>query len=179
MRLFIAVKVPGDVRDEIIRIQKEIDQKGLKLPRHDREEFHLTLKFLGEVDARYVESLKAKLSEIKFETFKLTLKGLDVFTPKRIRVVHISIKPLEQIAGLFEKIHKATNEFPIDHPFTAHITIARVRFLKDQEAFLNKVNQIDVKPIEFDVKAFYLFKSTLTEAGPIYEDMGEFPAKPL
>ena len=42
---------------------------------------------------------------------------------------------------------------------------------------LNKVKQVDVEPVEFDVKTFYLFKSTLTGEGPIYEILAEFPAR--
>ncbi|MBW3013708.1 RNA 2',3'-cyclic phosphodiesterase [Candidatus Woesearchaeota archaeon] len=175
MRLFIAVKVPGEIEEELRRIQDGLNQEGLKLPK----EFHITLKFLGEIDEKDIDSLKTKLTNISFNSFKLTLYGLDVFTPKRIRVVHISVKPPEQVTELFEKIHKATDEIPIDHPFTAHITIARVKFLEDRKAFLDKVDKINVKPLEFNINAFYLIKSTLTGTGPIYEDMGEFPAKPL
>ena len=175
MRLFIAVKVSEEVHEELVRIQKEIGQNGLKLPK----DFHITLKFLGDIADDQVEQLKEKLVQAEFESFKLTLDGLDVFHPKRIRVVHIGIKPPEQITELNEKIHSMTKEISIDHPFRAHITIARVKFLEDQKEFLEKVGKIDVKSIWFDINTFYLFKSTLTEKGPIYEELAEFSAKPL
>ncbi|MCK4669691.1 MAG: RNA 2',3'-cyclic phosphodiesterase [Nanoarchaeota archaeon] len=175
MRLFIAVKISEEVQEELIRLQKEIDQEGLKLPK----EFHVTLKFLGDIDENDLETLKTRLAEIQFNKFKLTLDGLDVFQPKRIRVIHIRTTPEAQIKDLFEKIHKATEDIKLDHTFRSHLTIARVKFLHDRKAFLEKIKPIKPKPIEFDVNAFYLIKSTLAGDGPIYEDLAEFAAKPL
>lgn len=175
MRLFIAIKVSEEARRELERIQEQIKQKGVKLP----SELHLTLKFLGEIDESRVGQLKKNLSDIDFSRFSLTLDGLDVFQPRHVRVVHIGVAPEGQVRELFEKIHSATADIHVDHEFRPHITVARVKFLEDRKEFLDRIGRIQVAPIEFKVDSFYLIRSTLTEKGPVYEDLAEFTAKPL
>ena len=61
MRLFIAVDLPEEVKNELGRVPK---QSGLgKITYVKPENIHLTLKFLGEVDEGNVEKIKQKLEE--------------------------------------------------------------------------------------------------------------------
>ena len=68
--------------------------------------------------------------------------------------------------------------FPRDTRFHPHLTLARIKFVKDKQDFMDKLNKIPVKELEFSVKSFKLIKSTLTPEGPVYEDVAEFSLNP-
>jgi len=89
MRLFIAIELPKDVVAELARLQKEIDLFGLR----QVKEFHLTLKFLGDVPDSKIERVKEALRTVKFKPFRAELSETGVFpNPSYVRVVWAGVK---------------------------------------------------------------------------------------
>ena len=72
MRAFIAIEMPEEIKEILLDAQKQIDTEKAKI--RPAKAFHLTLKFLGEVDETKIEEIKQKLKEIKIkkETFQIT-----------------------------------------------------------------------------------------------------------
>ena len=66
LRLFVAISIPEPVRDEIIRVQQELQplvpRNVVRWARPDQ--FHLTLRFLGDVPANGVEDLKKSVGAV-------------------------------------------------------------------------------------------------------------------
>jgi len=175
MRCFIAIDFPRVVRDEIDRIQEQLAGKKIwqgKLT--ERENLHLTLKFLGEIDEGKLEEVRKRLREIKMPQFSCYLGNLGVFTPSLVKIVwvHIIGKEVldlqkqidEKLSGLFEK----------ESRFMSHLTVARVKLVKDKKLFLEELGKIKTQNIKFSVREFYLIKSELKEQGPIYTDIEAF-----
>ena len=50
----------------------------------------------------------------------------------------------------------------------SHLTIARVKNIKDKKEFLKELKKMEIKQIKFQVNEFYLMKSELTSKGPVY-----------
>jgi 2'-5' RNA ligase len=177
MRLFIAFDVSEEVKNYLLGLQK-------KLPSDSKfnlvKEFHLTLKFLGDVDTDKVDAIKAFLSNISSNQFTAKTRGLGVFPDeKMIRVVWVGLEPEEKIAALQQEIEKALLDmFPRDTRFHPHLTLARVKSVKDKKDFIEQLNKLTIKEIEFQVNSFKLIKSELTPDGPVYEDLAEFSLKP-
>ena len=175
MRCFIAIDISEEVRKEIARIEDEI--KSLedisKLRIVEPKNLHLTLKFLGEIDDKQVNKVKESLKKVKIEKFKVKLNKLGVFTPSYIKVVWIDIAPDKEIKELHERIDESLHKIGIkkDKGFESHITLARVKYVKDKKRFMERIKNIKPKQIEFEIKNFILKKSTLTSNGPIYEDI--------
>ncbi len=73
-------------------------------------------------------------------------------------------------------IERALEEFHFrkDFEFKAHLTLARVKFISEQEKFMEGLKKIKIKPKEIEVKKFKLIKSTLTRKGSVYEDLSVF-----
>ena len=104
MRLFIAIdfkEQEGYLKslqeqlpsDDIVKIKKV-------------KKFHLTLKFLGEVEEDQVEEIKERLSKIKFKPFTTTLTGLGFFPDKKyVKVIWIGCTPTEPLIALEEQIN--------------------------------------------------------------------------
>jgi 2'-5' RNA ligase len=170
MRSFIAVEIPEEISDYLKELQKEIDEKAT-FPKH----FHLTLKFLGEVKEKEAEQIKEDLKNIKFKPFELSLNKLGFFPDdKKIRVVWIGFKDNRDLIDLQNQVHKQTIDYKQDHPFSPHLTLARIKFVKDREEFLKKLRSLEIKEMKFNVDRFKLIKSELTPEGPVYEILEEF-----
>jgi len=173
MRLFIALEF-----EELSDYFKELQEKIPKAKSTFPKKFHLTLKFLGEVDEKKVEEIKERLSKIDFDSFKVKLGGTGVFpNEKFVRVVWAGVEDGEKITELQQKIEKSLEGlFKKDTRFHPHITLARIKFIENdkKEEFIQGVKAIQVEPKETEIKNFKLVKSTLTPEGPVYEDLGVY-----
>jgi 2'-5' RNA ligase len=178
IRTFIAVELPDSMKKQIESIQQEIDLKGLKLVKP--ELVHLTLKFLGDIPESQVEPISTALSEIHCTPFNARVTGVGVFpNPNYIKVVWLGAH------GTFDLLHSEVERvlkvfrFKKDKgKFTAHATLARVKYLdessKSQIAhILAELQDVDLG--EFRVNTITFKKSTLTPKGPIYETLKEIP----
>ena len=82
---------------------------------------------------------------------------------------------MAEIYELQQKIDsRLADLFPKDDRFKPHITLARVKFIKDKVKFIRELKQIKIEKKEFSVSNFKLMKSTLTPEGPVYEDLAVF-----
>ncbi len=140
LRLFVAIPLPEAIKEEIGKAQGRLRSA---LPESDigwtkREQFHLTLKFLGNVAVERVESLKKKIQEAGrgFSPLRLRAKGIGFF-PERgePRVIWAGIgDDYGSLASLQEAIEKATLDFAEkENQFTAHVTLGRVRRIRRNE----------------------------------------------
>lgn len=176
MRCFIAIDLPNEAKEELSRIQKEINEEA-KLKFVEPQNLHLTLKFLGEISDAQVNKVKEALKGINFEKFSAMLSDIGIFpSPSYIRVVWVSLQPAQLLKELHDKIDSAlaSSGFKKENRFESHITLARVKAIKDKKAFTKQIQTIKIKPIEFVADSFALKKSTLTKEGPIYADIVEF-----
>lgn len=167
MRLFIAFDAPSE---ELIKLQKNFDINGIKLVK----EFHLTLKFLGEVNDDRVELIKEKLRKIKFQPLEVSFDKLGVFPNESyIRVIWIALQPEDKITELKEKVEDVLKDlFTKEGGFKAHITLGRVKFISDRDKLIQGL-KADVPKIKFLVDKFILYKSELRRDGPIYTKLEE------
>ena len=170
MRTFIAIDLPENIREEIRKIQEKLPEFKGKLT--EKENLHLTLKFLGEVDEEKIRLLKDKLKEIKFKKFEAEIDSLGVFSEKFVRIVWLHLTNCEKLQ---EKIDETLKDlFPREERFMSHITIARVKSCKDKKALIERLKQIRLDNFKFKVESFELMKSELAKEGARYEVLEKF-----
>lgn len=177
MRCFLAIELPEKIKDELLKIQEQIKDNNIKMKLVEKENLHLTLKFFGELNDYQVNKIKESLKQIKFKKFKANLGILGVFPSLNfIRVAWISLEPSEKVKELHNEIDEVLEKekFRKDKIFESHLTMARVKFIKNKQELINKLKEIKIKPLDFEVSSFVLKKSTLTEKGPVYEDIIKF-----
>lgn len=180
MRLFIAFEASEEAAAQLLGAQKQLQADDAKL--NFTKSFHLTLKFLGEVTPAKAEEVKKRLEQVQFKPFKASLDGTGVFpSEKMIRVAWVGIEPHDIICELQKKIDEAlTGLFPKETRFEPHITLARVKTVKDKKQFAEQVKNLKLEPISFEVKAFKLIESKLQgKEGPLYTDIAVYQAKSL
>ncbi len=171
MRLFISLDIPEKIKKEILEIQNNLPEfKGKKT---EKQNLHLTLKFLGEVSESKLEEIKNKLSEIKLSGFKTKISKIGFFSKSEIRIIWLSMGDCEKLQ---EEIDEKLKEiFPKEKRFMGHLTIARVKSVKDKKGFIEYLNKTKISEMEFSVKEFNLMQSILKSSGLDYKVLKSYP----
>ena len=170
MRCFISIDIPEKVREEIKRIQNNLPEFFGK--KTESENLHLTLKFLGEIDEEKMEKVKEKLKSVSFNKLETEIDSIGVFSEKFVRIVWLHLSGMEELQKqVDEKLDKL---FQPEQRFMSHLTIARVKSVRDRDKFLQELSKIKIENINFVVDKFRLKKSILTPEGPVYEILEEY-----
>jgi 2'-5' RNA ligase len=170
MRTFISIDLPKEIISEIVNIQKSLPEFLGKIT--ESENIHLTLKFLGEIDDDKLEEVKKCLSNFKIKYLDVELTNLGVFSPNFIKIIWIKINGTEDLQKQIDS--SLVNLFKKEKQFMGHLTIARVKNVKDNQKFLSNLEKIKLPSLRFKINSFKLRKSTLTPKGPIYETLEEY-----
>ena len=176
MRVFIAIEIPESIKGYIAELQEKIDDKDNKIKPVNKNNIHLTLKFLGEVQPHKITQIKEDLKKIEVGKFSVYLDKISVFPSKSyIRVIWVGLEPEDKILELQEDIDENLKKlFKKEKNFKPHLTLARVKFIEDKKKFIDKFKKIKVENKKIGINNFKLIKSTLTKEGPIYEDLEIF-----
>lgn len=187
MRIFVAVDLPPHMLEKIEEIttffNNKTPPKALKWV--EKDNLHLTIKFIGEINNDQVEPIKHILSKslADHNAFDIEISGLGMYPHKNSpRVIWLGItnkKPLINIFKILDKSLTAQDIKPEQRGFTPHLTIARVRRNTDK-ATVKEIGEIlsqfkvdDLGNITIDqVK---LYQSVLTPSGPIYTNLFSVP----
>ena len=176
MRLFLAIELPEEVKNYLFTIKDKFSRDLAKVNWVAKKNIHLTLKFLGEVDDKIVNNILTELKKIKFEKFTLELDNLGVFPNENyIRVLWVGLNNFNKVIELQQDIEeKLSKYFSKDKEFSCHITLGRVKFLKDKKAFNEIIKNIKMEKLKFLVEHFSLIKSYLSKDSPKYSVIETF-----
>ena len=167
MRLFVALALPDAVTDGLVLLQGGIP--GARW--NTREQLHLTLRFIGEVDGRDAQGIDDALASIRAPRFTLELKGVGEFGGRNPRALWAGVRDGERLEHLQRKVESAVQRVgiaPEERKFSPHVTLARLRGAPRDRVitFLSAHALYASGP--FDVNAFILYSSTLTPNGSLY-----------
>jgi 2'-5' RNA ligase len=169
MRLFLAINLPREIKFELANLLKGLNDPGLK--KISPENLHLTIKFLGEVDKTKSGQIKQCLSEVHAMPFKVSLEGIGFFpNGNRIKVIWIGVKEgSQEMVALQKEIDLRLSDIglPKERDFQPHLTIARVKFIKDPQRLIESVKSAKVSA-SFQAGSFDLMESVLRPEGPQY-----------
>jgi 2'-5' RNA ligase len=180
MRLFVSVPLHG-LAEAVSAAQEPLDLPGLKLT--DPEGAHVTLKFLGEVDASRVDELTDAIDRAvdaaEATPFEAEVGGYGVFPSlDYISVVWTGFRSGgEGLTRLHEAIERETTALgfdPEDHSFTPHATLARMRDARSKDEVRRVVESDDPDVGTLLVERVELTESTLTDGGPVYSPVERF-----
>ena len=173
LRLFTCVKIPDELREKIVAFQNEMTKLPIKAKFVEKENLHLTVTFLGDMNEDKVEYLKSQLdlSVADVKKFNLKLEGLKIIPNENyIRVLGIQVVS-EEMPLLIKKVAKYIGG---DHYENTKLTLCRVKIIIDKrrmKEFIEKNRNVKIG--EFEVQNVTLMRSTLTRQGPIYEPIHE------
>jgi 2'-5' RNA ligase len=180
-RLFAAIKIHPSAR--YISLFNEISSSL----QHERikwvepENMHLTLKFFGETDEKQIPSIRHALAEAvaKSKPFDLKIANTGIFGSRYDpKVIWFGIEKQPELDILAKNIFGELEKYGWEQDrqnFIPHLTIGRIRELKDKPLFqqiIGRYNTIDIQ--EENVSEIILYESILRREGPLYVKVSSF-----
>ncbi|MGH0030098.1 MAG: RNA 2',3'-cyclic phosphodiesterase [Myxococcota bacterium] len=185
VRAFFAIGLAGDVRRraEALRARLAALAGGDAVRWVRPEGLHVTLRFLGGVEAAAVPELLERVGREtrRVAPFRLSLGAPALFpTPRRARVVTLEAGPepdLRGLAGAVERGVVAAGLPAEERRFRPHLTLGRVRRgARLSLEFVAGMTGPDTPASDaMDVTEAILFRSELTRGGSIYTSIGRAP----
>ncbi|HEX2580518.1 MAG TPA: RNA 2',3'-cyclic phosphodiesterase [Dongiaceae bacterium] len=169
MRLFIALELPDAVRRQLATLSGGLP--GMHWT--PSENYHLTLRFLGETDRQAADDIDAMLAGVHAPAFSLTLQGIDCFAAgNRIRTLWAGTSREPGLQHLRDKIESAcvrSGLAPDGHRFTPHVSLGRARDPLPRSKLQEYLVQHGLfKTQPFAVTEFTLFASMLGGTHAVY-----------
>lgn len=168
LRLFIAIDPPESVRLRLATLCNGVPGARWLKP----EQFHLTLRFIGEVDNDAFADIADGLSEVHADPFSLRLGGVGHFPPRGApKVLWAGVEDGAPVARLHDTIEARLKRLglkPDARKFAPHLTLARLK-----NAPLGKVRDYLAQHAlfaseSFGVTEFHLYSSRLGSAGAVH-----------
>jgi 2'-5' RNA ligase len=180
IRAFIAIELSEEVKRALTKVQSRLKVTSrAPVKWADPQGTHLTLQFLGNIDAAMIGQISAALQAAAqgIHPFRLEVDGLGVFPgPSRVRVVWVGLEgDLATLSQLQKRVEEALMPLgftPEARAFTPHLTLGRVReeARPDERQVLGQLvvdTQDDVRT-SLEVSAVHLFRSQLRPTGAVY-----------
>jgi 2'-5' RNA ligase len=142
---------------------------------------HLTVKFIGEWPEDKLPELEAALRSVPPRApISVEVKGLGWYpNPKHPRVFWVGVQAGDALEALARENEKTLAPLGIpneDRPFSAHLTLARVKDPVPLQPLRNAIAQLEsVEFGSFTVDRFHLYRSQPGSAGSIYTKLVDFP----
>jgi 2'-5' RNA ligase len=176
MRLFVALSIPDPIARSLLLIQGGVPGARWQA----REQLHLTLRFIGEVDGRDAAAIGDALAAIAAPAFDLELHGVGQFGNRQPKALWAGVRPDPALEHLQRKVDAAIRRAgqPQDaHKFTPHVTVARLRH-PDEEKLVDWLKYHALyTSARFAVDGFGLYSSRLTGDGSIYRLEQDYPLR--
>jgi 2'-5' RNA ligase len=179
-RLFIGIKVSD--REILTSLSNEL-KRELRLSNIswvDPQNFHLTLKFIGDKESYSINSISKLLEEVRkqYNPFLLKFRQLDFFgSISHPRVIVYNLEKNTILCSLQQNIDKSLLELGIERgskEFNPHLTIGRVKRLIERGAFQKVIDKFQIIIEDLEVSEFILFESVLKQTGPEYKELQVF-----
>jgi len=184
VRSFISIDLEDQqILSRIASILSSLQSLGGDLKPVERENIHLTLKFLGNVSAPRLGEVKSSLQQVIFSAFTAEIKGAGAFPNlNHMNVVWVGVNEgWSQVEQIYEQVEKLLSSIGIrreNRPFSPHITIARVRSARKRDEIANFLLHLSEESFgTITVDRVRLKQSILSSSGPKYSTLLEVPPR--
>jgi len=173
-RLFTALEIPRNAAMSLSLLRG-----GLPGARWiDVENYHITLRFIGDVDGRTADEIVDRLDRIDRPEFSLTLNGIGSFGSKKPHSIWAGVSPapeLYALQGEIERICQRIGLPPDPRKFTPHVTLARLKASRVDDVVHYLSGRSDFHTMPFTIGRFVLLSSKESVGGGPYLTEEIFP----
>ncbi len=175
LRLFIAIDVPEDIKQELRLIQGSLSRCRSRVRWIEPDGIHLTLRFLGNVDENRVGEIEGVLDQATkgYSPFELIVEDIGCFPDiRKPRVIWAGAHVDDTLLSLHGEIEEGLFSLGFmkgERPFHPHLTLGRIK-----EAYRMEWEEL-IAPFRgkrigrFRVNGIILFQSILRSTGAIYK----------
>jgi len=165
VRVFIAIELPENIKEELDKLVNSLKHSISNVKWVERENFHITIRFIGEVGEGEVLKIERILDEVgsRFSPFEVELNHMGKFP----HVLWVGIEKgsdiLRDIAYTIEGSLLREGFQPADKLFSPHITLGRVK-----KEIKKLPLEMKFGPFLYTVDSITLMESKLFPTGPVY-----------
>ncbi|MGQ9759301.1 MAG: RNA 2',3'-cyclic phosphodiesterase [Candidatus Methanomethylicaceae archaeon] len=178
VRAFLAFEVSEGVKSRIMEFEDELKECGADIKLVERENLHVTMKFLGEVGKEVLESIYGIMDSLSGGKFEIRVEGVGAFPNLRVlRVLWVGItegadRVIDIQRYLDDQLVKLG--FRKERDFVPHITVGRVKTPRNKENVIRVLEKYRRHYFGTStVGSLLLKKSVLTPRGPVYSNLKE------
>ncbi|MFZ1814949.1 MAG: RNA 2',3'-cyclic phosphodiesterase [Rhizobiaceae bacterium] len=175
-RLFTAIEIPAETATSLSFLRG-----GLPGARWiDQENYHITLRFIGDIDGRTADEVAHALSRVSRPSFQLRLNGLDAFGGNKPHSIHARVEPsapLTELQGEHERIMQRIGMKAEGRKFIPHVTLARLRTVRGGDIATWLSLRGNFSSLPFKVTRFVLLSSRDSVGGGPYIVEESYPLK--
>jgi len=173
-RLFTGLEIPARVAQSLALMRG-----GLPGARWiDPENYHLTLRFIGDIDDALARDIAGLLARVQRAPFELRLDGLSSFGGRKPRALVAAATPvgaLMELQAEQERLLQRLGLEPEGRKYTPHVTLARLRDSSSWEVADYLTARAHYRSSAFEVSRFVLFSSRSSVGGGPYVIEAEYP----
>lgn len=166
-RLFTALEIPQD-----IALSLSFLRGGLPSARWiDPQNYHLTLRFIGDIEPRLADEIVAWLDRVDRPAFSMALSGVAAFGTRKPHSIYAGVEASPELCELQAEIERICRrlDVPADQrKFVPHVTLARLRQPKSAEVAHFLATRGDFRTPPFRVERFGLFSARESVGGGPY-----------
>ena len=173
-RLFTGLELPAPVVGQLTLVRGGIVGARWLEP----DDYHITLRFIGDIDARAARDVDETLSDIRRPKTPVRFEGLSWFGGDKPRAIVAKVKPepaLMDLQGEHERRLRRIGVEPETRKFTPHVTLARLRSASPYAVadFLSARGYFPIR--QFEATRFVLFSARASIGGGPYVVEAAYP----
>ena len=173
-RLFTALEIPRE-----IAMSLSLLRGGLPGARWiDPENYHITLRFIGDIDDRLAHDVASLLDGVKRRSFEVRFGNLSSFGGRKPRAIIAAIQPnapLIELQAEQERLLQRLGLEPEGRKFTPHVTLARLRDSSSRDVAEYLSTRGPLFGSAFTVSRFVLYSSRASVGGGPYVVEADYP----
>jgi len=173
-RLFTALEVPPHIAESLSRLRGGVS--GARWI--DVENYHITLRFLGDVDDAFARDAANALAYIERPELEVTIDQLASFGGDKPRAIVARVRPdqpLMEMQAEQERLLRRLGAPPEPRKFIPHVTLARLRGSNSASVAAYLGARGYFPPLRFTAERFVLYSSKDSVGGGPYVVEAEYP----
>jgi RNA 2',3'-cyclic 3'-phosphodiesterase len=173
-RLFTGLEIPSDIGQALATLRGGLPGARWINP----ENYHLTLRFIGDVDDTVAHEVASLLGRVKRGAFDLHLDGLTSFGGRKPRAVVANVSPAQallEVQAEQERLMQRIGLEPEGRKYTPHVTVARLRESSSRDVAEYLAARGFFRTSPFKISRFVLFSARASVGGGPYVVEASYP----
>lgn len=173
IRLFVALKITDVVKSEIFKHCYAASENPSDYRWEDKDEVHLTLKFIGEVKEELLPQITDELEFVEnYSSFNCTISRFGFFfRDNQAKILWCNVETDDSIVLLVDQLNNRLQKYDIEiekRKFKGHLTLLRIK-KQVSENFIKRFKEYSFIPIKFNANEITLIQSVLKPSGSEYK----------
>lgn len=174
LRLFLAIPIPPAVADRLLTLKTDVPGSSWRT----EEQFHLTLRFIGEVDEATARDIDTEVGRISAAPFEIALEGVGSFGGREPSALWAGVAAslaLMQLASSCEAAIRNAGLPPEARRYKPHVTVAYLNGTRDIDVAGFLADAAEFRTAPFTVDHFCMYSSRATRSGSRYVEEAVYP----